>query len=115
MFYGLQDLIKRQRMIFEGDEKADFKFLEYKRLETLIGYCETASCRRKALLSHFDEDIDECGNCDNCVEKPLVVDYTSEAKLVIQTIKLTGQFFGTTHIVDVLRGSETAKIKDRGH
>ena len=115
MFYGLQDLIKRQRMIFEGDEKADFKFLEYKRLETLIGYCETASCRRKALLSHFDEDIDECGNCDNCLEKPLVVDYTSEAKLVIQTIKLTGQFFGTTHIVDVLRGSETAKIKDRGH
>ena len=115
MFYGLQDLIKRQRMIFEGDEKADFKFLEYKRLETLIGYCETASCRRKALLSHFDEDIDECGNCDNCVEKPLVVDYTSEAKLVIQTIKLTGQFFGATHIVDVLRGSETAKIKDRGH
>ena len=115
MFYGLQDLIKRQRMIFEGDEKADFKFLEYKRLETLIGYCETASCRRKALLSHFDEDIDECGNCDNCVEKPLVVDYTSEAKLVIQTIKLTGQFFGATHIVDVLRGSETAKIKARGH
>jgi len=115
MFYGLQDLIKRQRMIFEGDEKAEFKFLEYKRLETLIGYCETASCRRKALLSHFDEDIDECGNCDNCLEKPLVVDYTSEAKLVIQTIKLTGQFFGAAHIVDVLRGSETAKIKDRGH
>jgi len=115
MFYGLQDLIKRQRMIFEGDEKADFKFLEYKRLETLIGYCETASCRRKALLSHFDEDIDECGNCDNCIEKPLVVDYTSEAKLVIQTIKLTGQFFGATHIVDVLIGSETVKIKDRGH
>ena len=115
MFYGLQDLIKRQRMIFEGDEKAEFKFLEYKRLETLIGYCETASCRRKALLSHFDEHIDECGNCDNCLEKPIVVDYTSEAKLVIQTIKLTGQFFGALHIVDVLRGSETAKIKDRGH
>ena len=115
MFYGLQDLIKRQRMIFEGDEKGDFKFMEYKRLETLIGYCETASCRRKALLSHFDENIDECGNCDNCLEKPLVVDYTGEAKLVIQTIKLTGQFFGTVHIVDVLRGSLTAKIKERGH
>ena len=115
MFYGLQDLIKRQRMIFEGDEKGDFKFLEYKRLETLIGYCETASCRRKALLSHFDENIDDCGNCDNCLEKPPVVDYTSEAKLVIQTIKLTGQFFGAAHIVDVLRGSGSAKIKERGH
>jgi len=115
MFYGLQDLIKRQRMIFEGDEKGDFQFLEYKRLETLIGYCETASCRRKALLSHFDENIDDCGNCDNCLEKPLVVDYTSEAKLVIQTINLTGQFFGAAHIVDVLRGSGSAKIKERGH
>ena len=115
MFYGLQDLIKRQRMIFEGQKKGDFQFLEYKRLETLLGYCETASCRRKALLSHFDENIDECGNCDNCLEKPLVVDYTREAKLVIQTIKLTGQFFGAAHISDVLRGSESAKIKERYH
>ena len=115
MFYGLQDLIKRQRMIFEGQKKGDFQFLEYKRLETLLGYCETASCRRKALLSHFDENIDECGNCDNCLEKPLVVDYSREAKLVIQTIKLTGQFFGAAHISDILRGSETAKIKERFH
>ena len=115
MFYGLQDLIKRQRMIFEGQKKGDFQFLEYKRLETLLGYCETASCRRKALLSHFDENIDECGNCDNCLEKPLVVDYTREAKLVIQTIKLTGQFFGAAHISDILRGSESAKIKERYH
>jgi ATP-dependent DNA helicase RecQ len=115
MFYGLQDLVKRQRMIFEGNEKGEFKFLEYKRLETLIGYCETAACRRKALLSHFDEHIDECGNCDNCIDKPTVVDYTEEAKLVIKTIKYTGNMFGTNYIIDILRGSKSVKIGMRGH
>ncbi len=115
MFYGLQDLVMRQRMIFEGDKDEDYKFMEYKRLETLMGYCETASCRRKALLSHFDEQIEECGNCDNCLEKPLVVDYSNEAKMILNAIKDTGQFFGAAHITDVVRGAETAKIKERKH
>ncbi len=115
LFYGLQDLVMRQKMIFDENENADYKLHEYKRLETLIGYCETAYCRRKALLAHFDEDIEECGNCDNCINKPQVVDYTKIAKPVIEAVKLTGQFFGTAHIVDILRGAETIKIKQRSH
>ena len=54
MFYGLQDMVSRQRMIFEGNGNEQHKILEYKRLEALIGYCETPACRRLALLSYFD-------------------------------------------------------------
>jgi len=115
MFYGLQDIMKRQRMIFDGEGSEQHKLLEYKRLEALMGYCETAACRRLALLSYFDETIVTCGNCDNCLDPPVVEDYTHIAKLLITAVRETGQYFGVAHIIDVVRGAETAKTKARSH
>ena len=115
IFYGLQDIMKRQRMIFDGEGSEQHKLLEYKRLEALIGYCETTACRRLALLSYFDETDVSCGNCDNCLSPPVVQDYTEIAKLLITAVTETGQYFGVGHIIDVVRGSETAKVKARSH
>lgn len=115
MFYGLQDIMKRQRMIFDGEGSEQHKLLEYKRLEALIGYCETTACRRLALLSYFDETVVTCGNCDNCLSPPVVQDYTNIAKLLITAVSETGQYFGVGHIIDVVRGAETAKVKARSH
>jgi ATP-dependent DNA helicase RecQ len=115
LFYGLQDIMKRQRMIFEGEGSEQHKLLEYKRLEALIGYCETTSCRRLALLSYFDETVGNCENCDNCLSPPDVQDYTELARILLAAIKETGQFFGAAHIIDVVRGSETAKVRARNH
>ena len=115
LFYGLNDVMKRQRMIFDGDGTQNHKILEYKRLEALIGYCETTACRRLALLSYFDEDAEICGNCDNCLAPPEVEDCSEIAKLILACIAESGQFFGITHIIDVLRGANTAKIGEREH
>ena len=115
LFFGLSDLIKRQRMIFEGEGADQFKVLEYKRLEALTGYCETVKCRKVVLLSYFDEESVPCGNCDNCVTPPIVEDHTTQAIIILSAIKQTGEFFGTSHIIDLVRGSETAKIKEKGH
>lgn len=115
MFFSLQDIISRQRMIFEGKGSEQHKLLEYRRLEALIGYCETSTCRRLALLSYFDETISSCGNCDNCIQPPKVEDYSHVAKQLIAAIKETGQYFGGSHIIDVVRGSKTEKIKSRAH
>ena len=115
MYYGLQDMVSRQRMIFEGNGSEQHKILEYKRLEALIGYCETPACRRLALLSYFDETAVSCGNCDNCIQPPKVEDYSNIAKQIISAIKQTGQYFGMAHIIDVARGAETEKIKARSH
>ena len=115
MFYGLQDIVKRQKMIFDGEGSEQHKLLEYKRLEALIGYCETTSCRRLALLSYFDESVVNCGNCDNCLHPPDMQDVTNLAKLLISAVKETGQYFGVAHIIDVARGADTAKIKARSH
>ena len=102
-------------MLFEGDGTDEFKLLEYKKLEILIGYCETSECRRKVLLSYFDEHIENCNNCDNCLNPPKVEDYTTEARWILNAIKDTGQFFGVSHIIDVLRGSKNIKVTDRRH
>jgi ATP-dependent DNA helicase RecQ len=115
MFYGLQDIMKRKRMSFDGDGSEQHKLLEYKRLEALIGYCETTACRRLALLSYFDETAVTCGNCDNCLHPPVVQDYTQIAKLLIIAVRETGQCFGVAHIIDVMRGAETAKTRARSH
>lgn len=115
MFYGLQDIVKRQRMIFGSEGSEQHKLLEYKRLDALIGYCETSACRRLALLSYFDEAIKTCGNCDNCIQPPKLEDCSDAAKTLITAVKETGQYFGVSHIIDVVRGAETAKVKARSH
>jgi ATP-dependent DNA helicase RecQ len=102
-------------MIFEGDGADQFKVLEYKRLEALTGYCETVKCRKVVLLSYFDEESEPCGNCDNCMAPPIVEDQTSQAVILLSAIKQTGEFFGSSHIIDIVRGGETAKIKEKGH
>ncbi len=115
LFYSLQDMMKRQRMIFESDGDDSYKFGEYARLEALIGYCETTGCRRQTLLSYFDEASRPCGNCDNCITPPEVLDYGVDASHLIEAIYQTGQFFGASHIIDVTRGAQTAKVTDKSH
>ena len=86
LFYGLQDIVKRKQMISGGEGSEQYKLLENKRLDALIGYCETTACRRLALLSYFDETINTCGNCDNCSQPPQLEDCSDVAKTLITTI-----------------------------
>jgi len=115
LFYGLSDLIKRQRMIFDGDGSEKFKLLEYKRLEALIGYCETVKCRKTALLSYFDDDGEPCGNCDNCLTPPEVENQSAQAKILLSSIKQTNEIFGAGHVIDIVRGAKTAKVIEKRH
>ncbi|MGC6518024.1 MAG: DNA helicase RecQ [Candidatus Puniceispirillaceae bacterium] len=115
LFYSLQDMIKRQRMIFESEGNDQYKFGENARLEALLGYCEATSCRRQVLLSYFDETMPACGNCDNCLSPPALIDYSVAASHIIEAIYQSGQFFGASHILDIVRGAQTAKVKDKNH
>ena len=115
MYFNFADVIKRKKMIFDSEGSEDFKTLSIKRLDTLVAYAEATSCRRKFLLSYFEQELDNCGNCDNCINPVSIKDYTIEAKLIITAIKETGQWFGSAHIIDVLRGSTNQKINERKH
>ena len=115
LLYGLADMRMRRQFIEQDGEDEAHKLREHKRLDALLAYCDAASCRRTALLSYFDEEARACGNCDNCLDPPKMVDGTREARMLFSVIKDTGQMFGGAHIIDVLRGGSTQKILERGH
>ena len=115
MLYGLDDI--RQRRVFIQDDDGDdgHKRREHKRLDALIAYCEAPQCRRRALLSYFSEQSDPCGNCDTCLDPPVLEDGTVHARNALGAIEQTGQRFGAAHVIDVLRGADTEKIRGLRH
>jgi ATP-dependent DNA helicase RecQ len=115
MLYGPGD-IRMRKMFIENEETSDeHKRRQHQRLAALIGYCEASSCRRKALLAYFGEASQECGNCDACLSPATMVDATGEAWMVLDLVERTGERYGASHIVDILRGAETEKIATCGH
>ncbi len=115
MLYGLDDIRMRRAFIEgEGGDEAHRR-REHKRLDLLIAYCESPECRRQALLSYFGEDAAPCGNCDVCNDPPLVEDGTLVARKALSAVHRTGQRFGAAHLIDVLRGADTEKVRATGH
>ena len=115
MLFGLGDIRMRRLFIDDEDASPEHKRRAHGRLGTLIGYCETAGCRRQILLHYFGEATAACGNCDNCLDAAPRKDGQAEAKTVFAAIAQSGERFGPAHIVDILRGHETQKIKDKSH
>ncbi|MEP6149468.1 MAG: DNA helicase RecQ, partial [Nisaea sp.] len=115
MLYGLDDIRMRRMFIDQEHDDGDRRRREHKRLDALIAYCEAAECRRQSLLRYFGEESEPCGNCDACLEPMDLVDGSGEAVLALKTIQATGERFGTVHIVDVLRGGNTERIRKFGH
>lgn len=116
MFYGLDDIRMRRQFIEQAGGADDHRRREHKRLDALIAFCEAPECRRRALLAYFDEpDGKACGNCDICQNPPEMSDGTEAGQKALSAVQRTGQRFGAMHIVDVLRGANTEKIRALGH
>lgn len=116
MLYGLDDIVQRRRFIAETDSAEEYRRREYQRLELLIGYCEGAQCRRQALLGAFDERLDQpCGNCDNCQQPPELANGLIEGQKALSAAYRTGQRFGASHLVDILTGQTTLKVRQNAH
>ena len=115
MAWGAQDAVQQRRMIDESEAEDEFKRRARNRLEVLIGMAEATTCRRQHLLAYFGEDASPCGNCDNCLNPPQTWDATEAARKALSCVYRTGQRYGTSHLIDVLRGERTEKVIERGH
>ena len=114
--YGLGDVVLLKQMIEQGEAGEERKQLERRKLDQLLGYCETLQCRRQVLLAAFGETYPhDCGNCDNCLTPPDRWDATDAARKALSCVYRTGQRFGVAHLIDVLRGGEGEKIRQFGH
>ena len=119
MAYGLQDVVNQRRMIDESPASEEFKQVMRGKLDALLGLAEATDCRRVRLLGYFGEASEPCGNCDNCLNPPAVWDGTDAARKLLSTIyrvhAASGLTFGTGHIMDIVRGNDTEKVKQFGH
>jgi len=117
MAYGLSDIVQQRRMIDESSGAEAFKRVSIGKLEALVGLSETINCRRTRLLGYFGETLaaTKCGNCDNCLSPPLVRDGKVVAQKLLSCAYRTGQRFGAIHLIDVLVGRLTERVKQFGH
>tara|TARA_B100000497_G_scaffold14040_1_gene16167 strand:- start:2406 stop:4196 length:1791 start_codon:yes stop_codon:yes gene_type:complete len=116
LVYGLQDVIKLRQMMENSEGSDEHKRAEQHRLNAMLGLCEITSCRRHALLRYFDEDSPErCGNCDTCIDPVDTWDGTEAAQKALSAVFRTDQRFGVNHLIDVLQGSNTEKIRQFEH
>ena len=119
--HGLGDVVLLKQMIENSAAGEERKRLERRKLDALVGYCETMRCRRQVLLASFGEDYagngpgQPCGNCDNCLAPAETWDATVAAQKAMSCVYRSGQRFGVAHLVDILRGVEGERIVQFGH
>ena len=116
--YGLADVVQQRRLIemSEGDEQHKRRLAQH--LDAMLALCETVGCRRQQLLSYFGEGSAPCGNCDTCLNPPSSYDGTVPAQKLLSTVvrlDQRGQRYGVGHVVDVLRGKTTERVRSLGH
>ena len=115
MTYGLGDLVNLRRMLEQSEGSEEFRRVSFAKLDALLGFCESAGCRRVRLLHYFGEEGPPCGNCDTCLDPPQTWDATDAARKALSCIYRTGQRFGAVHLIDVLRGKATDRVEQWNH
>jgi len=122
MAYGLEDVIKLKQMMARSDGDEQFKRIEQQKLNNMLGLAELTNCRRRMLINYFGDELGNhysdskhCGNCDNCLTPVQTWDATEAARKALSCVFRTQQRFGAVHVINVLRGKSTDKIKQFNH
>jgi ATP-dependent DNA helicase RecQ len=115
MTYGLQDVVQQRRMINESEAEPAFQRVQVGKLDAILGLCETLTCRRVRLLDYFGEASASCGNCDTCLQPPVAFDGTVAIQKLLSAVYRADQRFSATHVIEVLRGIESERVKQWRH
>ena len=90
--------------------------MEHQKLNHMVAFATATHCRRQILLRYFNEDMTEpCGFCDVCDHPPVTVDATVAAQKFLSCVYRLKQNYGLNHVIDVLRGQNSEKIRQAGH
>lgn len=115
LLFSPSDIHTQKYLIDVGTESEERKVIQYKKLQQMIDLIYSNDCYRKGILNYFGEEYNkECGNCSNCLSEGEIVDKTIDAQKVLSCIYRMKRGFGTTMIVDVLRGSKNRRVLDLG-
>jgi ATP-dependent DNA helicase RecQ len=113
--FGPEDIKLRRSQIDEGLAPSERRMADHARLNALLGLAEALECRRKTLLNYFGETKVNCNHCDLCQNPPEVFDGTTAVRKALSAMLRTEERFGSGHLIDILLGNETEKIRQRAH
>jgi ATP-dependent DNA helicase RecQ len=113
--YGPEDIRLRRSQIDEGLAPPERKAADHARLNALLGLAEAVACRRQVLLGYFGEVSQPCGACDLCDTPPDTFDATEAVRKALSAMLRTGESFGAGHLIDILTGTATDKVRQRNH
>lgn len=112
MFYSLADVMLLRRFAEESGQQA----VVLEKLRRMQEFAEAKVCRRRILLSYFNEEIrEDCSNCDVCRNPPERIDGTVLAQKAMSAILRTNNDIGMYMTVDILRGAARADIISKGY
>ena len=115
LLFGAQDAAMARYQMEQGQNE-DQKRIEMHKLNAMVGFAESQSCRRRVLLGYLGERLEnDCGNCDVCLDPPETFDGTEAARKVLSCVYRVRQSFGMKHVVDVLRGADNERIRRFAH
>lgn len=105
------DIHLQKYLIDVGSKSEDRKSISYKKLQEMVALVHSSGCYRKFILEYFGEELKgNCNNCSNCLSDGEEVDKTIDAQKVLSCIGRMKRGYGTTILIDVLRGSKNQKI-----
>lgn len=113
--FGADDIRLRRSQIDEGLAPPERRMADHARLNALLGLAEALDCRRRVLLGYFGEEAQPCGHCDLCDTPPEVMDGSVAVQKALSAILRTGESYGAGHLIDILVGNATEKVRDRRH
>lgn len=115
LLFGAQDVVMARKLV-ENTQNEQQKRIESHKLNAMVAFAESLTCRRRVLLGYFGEALeDDCGNCDVCIDPPERYDATEDARKALSCVYRVGERFGIRHVVDVLCAADNERIRRLGH
>jgi ATP-dependent DNA helicase RecQ len=115
LLFGTQDAALARHQIEQGANEQQRR-IEAHKLNAMVGFAESLTCRRRVLLGYLGESLEaDCGNCDICLDPPERFDASEAARKALSCVYRLRQSFGMQQVADVLRGADNERIRRFGH